>query len=352
MLTEKSQSQKKVDEFVGLLKYYGIYQPEELYKIVCPFHNDRNASLQINIPKAFFFCYAECGAKGSTLELYKSYYKLQHPNKEIPSDVKCWVEIKRILKNPKLTNIDNIYSTYTTLPFVEKVSYKEGLSQGRSYYYNLPTPNWFRPSLNSVVEEETRLCKQYMANRGFKPIILKQAGAKPSLNKYYPIVIPLLENGKFRGYVMRTFDPVVEQQRKYMYGRGFKRERTLPGEFGTKIHTSSVVIVEGYLDKLKGNQIGIKSIAAILGWKVSSTQVEILKKAKIKTIICATDNDEAGNKGYRYFKRIADVHGFKVVRLHFPKGIKDMGDIKQGSKEAELILTQLAKYDVLKTKEK
>lgn len=351
MLTEKSPSQKKVEEFVGLLKYYGLYQPEELYKVVCPFHNDKNASLQISIPKAFFFCYAECGAKGSTLELYKCYYKLQHPNKDVPSDLKCWTEIKRILSNPQYKyNIDNIYSTNTSVPFVEKVSYKEGLSQGRSYYYNLPVPNWFRPSMNPSVEEETRLCKQYMAKRGFKPILLKQAGAKPSLNKYYPVVIPLLENGKFRGYVMRTFDPEIEQQRKYMYGRGFKRERTLPGEFGTKIQTDSVVLVEGYLDKLKGNQLGIKSIAAILGWKVSSTQIEILKKAKIKNIICATDHDEAGGKGYRYLKRIAEVHNFNVVRLHYPKGIKDMGDIKQGSKEAELILTQLSKYNVLKTK--
>lgn len=348
MSTEKSLSQKKVNEFVALLKHYGLYEPEELYKVVCPFHDDKNASMQISIPKAFFYCYAECGAKGSTLELYQNYYKLKHPNKELPSELQCWVDIKRILAKDGY-NIDIYSIKEEPSSFVEsKVGYKEGLSQGRNFYYNLPEVNWFRPSNTPAVEEEARTCKQYMAKRGFSPMLLKTSGAKPSLNKYYPIVFPMFENGKFRGYVMRTFDPEIEQQRKYMYGRGFKRERTVAGEFGKKIGTTSVVIVEGFLDKLKGNQIGIKSIAAILGWKVSSTQVQILKKAGIKTIICATDNDEAGQKGYRYFKRIGEIHGFEVVRLRYPKGIKDMGDLRKGTEEAAKVLNQLAKFDVLK----
>ena len=338
----------KVNDFIGLLKYYGIYQPEEKYKIVCPFHDDRNASLQINVPQAFFFCYAECGAKGSTLELYKNFYKIQNPGKPIPSDIKCLTEISKILKGqgitPSFKSSQQIQSDFVK----NQVSFKEGLAQARIYYNNLPGPNWYRPSAVDTVEEETRLCKSYMAKRGFKPTTLKNAGAKPSINKYYPIVIPIYENNKFRGYVMRTFDPDIEQQRKYLYNRGFKREMVVAGEFGNKLKTDTVVIVEGYLDKIKGNQLGIRSIAAILGWKISGTQIEHLKKAGIKTIICATDNDEAGRKGYKYFQAIAKVHGFKIHRLRYPKGIKDMGDIKNGSPEQNKVLTQLKPFNVLK----
>lgn len=338
----------KVNDFIGLLKHYGIYQPEEKYKIVCPFHDDRNASLQINVPQAFFFCYAECGAKGSTLELYKNFYKIQNPGKPIPSDIKCLTEISKILKGQGIT--PSFKSNQQIQPdFVKnQISFKEGLAQARIYYNNLPDPNWYRPSAVDTVEEETRLCKSYMTKRGFKPTTLKNAGAKPSINKYYPIVIPIYENNKFRGYVMRTFDPDIEQQRKYLYNRGFKREMVVAGEFGKKLKTDTVVIVEGYLDKIKGNQLGIRSIAAILGWKISGTQIEHLKKAGIKTIICATDNDEAGRKGYKYFQAIAKVHGFKVHRLRYPKGIKDMGDIKNGSPEQNKVLTQLKPFNVLK----
>lgn len=338
----------KVNDFIGLLKHYGIYQPEEKYKIVCPFHDDRNASLQINVPQAFFFCYAECGAKGSTLELYKNFYKIQNPGKPTPSDIKCLTEISKILKGQGIT--PSFKSSQQIQPdFVKnQVSFKEGLAQARIYYNNLPDPNWYRPSAVDTVEEETRLCKSYMTKRGFKPTILKNAGAKPSINKYYPIVIPIYENNKFRGYVMRTFDPDIEQQRKYLYNRGFKREMVVAGEFGKKLKTDTVVIVEGYLDKIKGNQLGISSIAAILGWKISGIQIEHLKKAGVKTIICATDNDEAGRKGYKYFQAIAKVHGFKVHRLRYPKGIKDIGDIKNGSPEQNRVLTQLKPFNVLK----
>lgn len=348
MLIENLQSGRvdNVRTFVALLQHYGLYQPEELYKVVCPFHQDRNASLQINIPKAFFYCYAECGAKGSTLELYKCFWKLEHPNEPTPNDIKCWKAISYITKgNGAYNTYNNIYSNIGTVPFVEnKPSYKEGLALAREYYYNLPGCNWYKPSLVPSVEEECRLCKQYMKHRGFSANLLTRCGAKPSLNKYYPIVIPLMENGKFRGYVMRTFDKEVEQQRKYMYGRGFKREQTLPGEYGIKTGSTSVILVEGYLDKLKGNQLGFKNMAALLGWKISNTQINLLKRAGVTNLLCATDNDEAGNKGYRYLKRVAKLHGFTIHRIHYPKGIKDMGDIKPGSTEHNMVKQQVKKY--------
>ena len=140
---------------------------------------------------------------------------------------------------------------------------------------------------------------------------------------------------------MRTFDPEVEANRKYMYNRGFKRERTVAGDFKG---SSTVLIVEGYLDKLKANQLGIKNVVAILGWKLTQTQIRKLKKAGVKSLICGTDNDEAGKKGFRYMKRIAPEVGFVVKRLRYPKGIKDMGDVKPGTPEAQMVLNQIHNF--------
>lgn len=142
---------------------------------------------------------------------------------------------------------------------------------------------------------------------------------------------------------MRTFDPEVEAQRKYMYNRGFKRERTLAGNFGIK-HTGiqTVLIVEGYLDCLKVQQLGIHSVVAILGWKVSGTQLDKLKRAGVKHIICGTDNDEAGRKGYKYLKLVQKQQKwYKLSRVRFPESIKDFGELQKGTAEAERILTQL-----------
>lgn len=349
-------SDKEIATFVLLLRHFQLYKPEELYKVVCPFHNDKNASMQISIPKAFFYCYG-CGASGSSIELYKHFAKLE--DKSL-TDLQARMQISKLLRTHAklLSSTTSIEETPFSLlnqnfTFQQKESYREGITEARQYFYNLPSPNWYRPSKVPAIEEETRLCLQYMHKRGFTSLMLNKAQAKPSLNKYYPIVLPLLENGIFRGYVMRTFDPDIEQERKYMYNRGFKRERTLAGNYKHAdtvlvvegyIAEHTVLIVEGYIDCLKAQSLGFKNVVAILGWKISGTQLEKLKKAKVKHIICGTDNDDAGRKGYKYLKLIQkQQQWFKVSRVRFQKGVKDFGDLNKGTEEANRMVEQLKK---------
>ena len=327
-------TQTEVNIFVALLKHYGIFQPQDKYKIVCPFHEDQNASLQINVSDAFFFCYAGCGAQGGSLELYKNFYKIQNPGNPPLSDLQASIAIKKIVGS-KVT-ISSTEALRTAIKGEE--SYRLEITQAREYYYNLPSPCWYRPSRVSEIEDESLECRRYMNGRGFSNSILTKFQAKPSINKYYPVVFPLLENGIFRGYVMRTFDKEIEEQRKYMYNRGFKRQNALPGSFEK---TDTVICVEGYFDLIKANQIGCKNVVCFLGWKASENQLHKLKKNHIKTIICALDNDEAGRKGYHYLQRISKQYGFKIKRLRYPKGIKDFGDIKQGSIPAENVMRQI-----------
>ena len=55
-------------QFINVLKYYNLYKEEPIYKVVCPFHGDKNPSMQINLGKEFFYCYG-CGAHGGAAEL-------------------------------------------------------------------------------------------------------------------------------------------------------------------------------------------------------------------------------------------------------------------------------------------
>ena len=351
MLTEKFQSQpptpKQIKEFILVLSHYGLYQPEELYKVICPFHADKNASLQISIPKCFFYCYAGCGAKGSTIELHQLFQ--QKKGRKI-NTFQALQEIKAICKEEERKGdiggrIEEVYTLTNPSNSLDSVgSKKELLLQAKTYYNNLPTPCWYRASNKEEIEEETRQCKTYMLKRGYSSRSLQKSEAKPSLNSNYPIIFPLLENGIFRGYVMRTFDKEIEGQRKYMYNKGFNRKLSLPGTFTKE---QPILLVEGYLDCLAAKQLGIKNVAAILGWKISSEQVQKLIKKKITKIICGTDNDEAGNKGYKYLKRIASSVGFQVQRIRYPQGIKDFGDLLNNPDQAQKILNQCKSFDLL-----
>ena len=311
--------------FEAALSHFNLNQPEYLYKVLCPFHGDKNASLQINKQKCFWYCYG-CQAKGDSLELVKAF----HPTW---SELKCLSFLTKLAKKEKIP----IYNNSNNIIYNNTISFVESIKLSQQYYTTLPSVNWYKPNQNSSNAEEATMCLQYMKQRGFNARILTKCGAKPSLNKYYPICIPLLENGKFMGYVMRTFDKEVEQQRKYMYNRGFRRERTLAGNFTGQ----SLLLVEGYLDCLKAQQFGIKNVAAVLGWKLSQTQFKKLRQKGMKQILCGLDKDEAGNKGYRYLKFICKEVGIEVVRIRYPKGIKDFGDLKKGTKELELVLNQI-----------
>lgn len=309
------------DAFIAVLKYYGIFEDQELYKIVCPFHGDLNPSMQINLNKSFFYCYG-CGIHGSTFELVKAF----EPTLSTFEVYRKVVEIVKGNTGPK-----NIAASAEP-SFKSKASYREGIGLARDFYYNLPKTNWFK------VDEDAFGIKMYMNKRGFKTSTLNKVQAKATYNKLYPIVFPMFDNGVFRGYVMRTDNPNVEGERKYMYNKGFKRRITLPGDY--KYHT--VVLVEGFLDMLKAKQIGIKYVVAVLGWKLTGEQLEKLKKAGVKTIICALDNDDAGNKGYKYLKRVCSINKLKLYRLRYPKSMKDMGDVSEVT--AERIVNQIHSF--------
>lgn len=328
------QSKKLIlhEVFDSLLRRYGLFQPEPLYKVVCPFHGDRNPSLQINRETCFFYCYG-CGASGSS-------YELIHYSQPELSSLKAMAVLKDVEKSIKEGKGDiggrDVYTlaSNNSIPFVESINYSEGIKLAKDFYYNLPKTNWYKP------HEDVFHIKLYMKRRGFTTQTLIKAEAKGTYNKNYPIVFPMYDNGIFRGYVMRTDDPTVEDQRKYMYNRGFKRRITLAGDY----KSNTVILVEGFLDKLAGNQLGFKNVAAVLGWKLTSDQFEKLKKRKIKTIICALDNDECGNKGYRYLKRICKANHISVKRVRYPKHIKDFGDLLKDEKAASNIKRQLRSF--------
>lgn len=334
--------QDSIEVFEKVLQHYDIDSPECLYKILCPFHDDKNASLQVNKDKCFWYCYG-CGAKGSSIDLVKYH----HPDW---SDLRCQMYVSKICKNDK--NLVSVYTrnktSLTSNDSVENsksISYLQGIKQAKSYFDSLPPINWYKPSKkydgseNELNGDEAIQCKQYMKQRGFTAHTLTKAKAKPSLNPYYPICFPLLENGSFKGYVMRTFDKQIEEKRKYMYNRGFKRERTLAGDYEAE---KPLVVVEGYLDCIKAKQLGLKNVVALLGWKITSTQLKKIKRAKIPLILCALDNDECGRKGYRYLKLVANKYGFKVKRICYPSNKKDFGDLNESN--CSQIISQIKRY--------
>lgn len=277
-------------------------------KIICPFHNDVNPSMIVNLQDGSWFCFG-CNLSGDAISFVKNMeWKFNKLN-----DLQSYKKYLRILKSDKCSDI--VINPAKRPP---KSLQRDLYNQAYDYYYGLKKVDW-----EDSKEPEAVLAKEYMLRRGFTSKALCECRAKVTYNQSYGLIFPMIDNGKFKGWVCRTMVKEIEQRRKYLYNEGFSRATTLVGEYGSKDY---VIIVEGYMDRLKFVQFEEKNVVAILGWKMSEYQIQKLKDEGITKIISALDNDECGRKGTKFLEK-----HFEVTRWCYIKGIKDPGDMTKES---------------------
>lgn len=292
-------------ELAKILHHFDLLEDSDKYKVVCPFHDDVNASMLINLDEGDFFCFG-CAATGDAMD----FVKLRYPKHD---DLSNLIKYFRLINSKKVKSLEfRKFEGKSTKRSNEAL--EQHLDEAHDYYYGLRTIDWDWPE--GIEELHVR---DYMNGRGFTNRTLNVCKAKYTYSKNYPIIFPMLDNGKFKGWVTRTMTKEIEAKRKYLYNKGFSRRDTLVGDYkGKKV----VVLVEGYMDRLKMIQFGATSVVAILGWKITAEQITKLKDAGVETIISALDNDSCGRKGSEFLRK-----HFEVIRFKFPKGVKDPGEM-------------------------
>lgn len=275
-------------------------------KIVCPFHDDVNPSMIVNFEDGSWFCFG-CGLAGDA----KKFVKLMEQKYNKLNDLQAYQKYLRILKSNKCSGIKLDIHQKSQKPLQRDL-----YNQAYDYYHGLKKVNW-----RDSDEPEVVAAKEYMTKRGFFPETLSKCRAKITYNHNYGLIFPMLDNGKFKGWVCRTMIKSVEAKRKYLYNEGFSRATTLVGDYGSKDY---VIVVEGYMDRLKLVQCGEDNVVAIFGWKMSPQQIQKLKDKGITKVISALDNDDCGRKGTKFLEQ-----HFEVTRWCYLKGVKDPGDMTQ-----------------------
>ena len=295
------------DALAKILWFYNIPIEGSKMKILCPFHSDENPSLLVNLEQGKWYCFG-CGRSGNA----ETFVKYMNPKANTLQVCKIYT---RILRSKKVSEV-KASKIACSKP---RKAHKQLYDEAYDYYHGLSKVNWLSPGDS----DDILSALTYMQERGFEPETLMKCKAKITYNKSYGLIFPMLDNGKFRGWVCRTMLKEIEKKRKYLYNEGFSRATTLVGNYGEH---NFVFVVEGYMDMLKFLQYGIDNVVAILGWKMSIQQEEKLKKAGIKYIISALDNDECGKKGTKYL-----ISRFKTIRFSYLKGIKDPGEMTKES---------------------
>lgn len=298
----------KGTDLAKVLYYYGLIPgvDSDEQKIVCPFHNDLNPSMKVDLVNGSWYCFG-CGLSGDA----PRFVHLVEKDKGL-NELESYKKFYKILKSRKVEHID--MSRRRAKP----KNFTKCLLEAEDFYYGLLTVDWTK----KPEDEDIKNAALYMKNRGFTFKALNMCGCKYTYQRNYPLVFPMTDNGTFKGWVCRTTDKRIEAKRKYLYNEGFSRRNTLCGDYHKE--DGPLYIVEGYMDRLKLMSFGVKNVVAILGWKITAEQIQKLKKQGFTHVISTLDNDTCGKKGSEYLKNY-----FEVTRFTYLKGIKDPGEMNQ-----------------------
>ena len=292
-------------ELAKVLIYYGIIGDvtSTSFSIICPFHDDVNPSMRIDLIEGSFFCFG-CNCTGDALDFVKK------ANPKL-SDLQSCILLEQILHSEEINKLQ------IKCRRKRKKQSRAALAEAHDYYYGLKTTDW-----QNVDSKEELEIVEYMYKRGFSRRALNVAKCKYNYNIAYPFIFPILDNGKFMGWVGRTMNTHVEKKRKYLYNDGFRKRDTLCGNYE---ENCIPVICEGFMDYLSLRTRGhVKNVVAILGWHISDEQVNKLKAKGITTVISALDNDDCGKRGTEYLKKF-----FNVIRFDYPQDKKDSGEMSE-----------------------
>ena len=275
------------------------------YKIVCPFHADQNPSMLVDLSDGRWFCFG-CQKSGDA----QGFVKLMEKQYHGLNDLQAYKVFQKILKSNEYSDIK-----INAVTKAERKRHNAQLyAEAYDYYHGLSKVDWRSKDLPDYMEQ----CRDYMLQRGFTSDTLNACGCRYTYQRNYELLFPMVDNGKFRGWVSRTRIPEVAEKRKYLYNDGFRRATTVVGEYR---NCETVYVVEGYMDRLKLVQLGVSNAVAILGWKASNQQIAKLQEQGITHVISALDNDDCGRRGTEWLRK-----HFLVTRFRYLKGIKDPGD--------------------------
>ncbi len=290
-----------------VLENYGLQPKNNMLN--CPFHEDKTASLQVNLEKHFYKCHA-CGAKGDQIQWVQDYEKISKRE----AILKCVSMI-----NPNATTIPVIENKKTTpivqTDFLEKMfsSFRNGLNSSnpaKDYckHRNLDTTK-LEIGFNSGQFHHGERKSEELINNCLVVGLLLDKGLKSATGDKaytvfgkYGIVFPLKnqESEIVSLYFRSTLD---KENAKHFY----LKNRTGVYPNYPKIETKKLILTESIIDAASLLQIDEinknYSLIACYGTNGLNEEIQkaILDLKELEEIIFAFDNDDAGNEAVKKY---------------------------------------------------
>lgn len=290
--------------------YIPVHKAGKDYKAVCPFHDDSNPSLTISTQKRIFNCFV-CGTKGDAITFVMLFEKIGYPqaiqrmiekfNLSVEG-FKVTEESKSSKKSKVLYKINRIAAdNYFVNLFSEKGN--EATKYLKTRGIDLDIVNKFE--IGYVSENDNSLIETLRANFSLDEIresnLFMESGSKFIPFFRNRIIFPIKDiDGNIVGFSGRIFGNSSDKEKmKYLNSKDnliFKKSEityNLNNSKNVIDRKDEVIIVEGYMDAIALERVGIQNSIAIMGVAFTKSHIQLISKFT-KNITFMLDSDKAG----------------------------------------------------------
>jgi DNA primase catalytic core len=320
---EKDDVKKNVD-IVELFASFGVDLKKvgKGYMGLCPFHEDHNPSLSVDREKGLFNCFG-CGESGDAFDLVEKMKNFDF--KEALKFLKGWRGLSSYSPEPAPLPFKAEKKEEPKPVIIEAIDLNAVVDYYHKKLYDNPK------ALQYLQKRGLRNAENYSRfNIGFADGSLLDTlsdNQKEALKQSGIITDPSTGSGTAREHFQNCLIfPIFDDNLQVvsMYGRDIDDASTFKhrylkgphkGVFNRKASKvyDEILLAESIIDALSLIEVGIEGTQSIYGTNgFTDEHLEILKDGRVKTVILALDNDEAGRNASEKLKERLITEGFRV----------------------------------------
>lgn len=341
-----TEIKNRLDILSVIQDYLSVKRSGSSFVTLCPFHNDKSPSMNINPNKGIYKCFS-CGAGGDMFKFLMEFKRISFSEAVGELAKKCNIEIIAN-SSPEEASKEPIYR----INEIAKDFYKKKLSlypNGFLSNYLISDRKLSQETIElfelgeSSRERDSLLCHIKNNWTKFDDIkILKESGLfieedDGRLKDRFRgrLMIPIKDTkDRVIGFGARTLSSEI--QPKYLNSPEtavYKKSENLFAMNFAKEHCKKeqkVLLLEGYFDVMKAHQCGIKYAVASLGTALTEIQASLLYASNLsRNIILGFDNDAAGTNALKgslkVFQR-TEVKRRPDIKVLLVKDAKDLDE--------------------------
>lgn len=325
-IREKSDIVSLISEYIDLEKKGNNYLG------LCPFHNEKTPSFNVNAEKGFYHCFG-CKAHGSVIDFIMDIEHIEFQNAVKKLGERVGVEVSITANDVSTKDMQLITMHNVMVELYHQVLI--GTTEGESALEYLLERGF---SIEDIKREKLGLSPNMndfavkaLSEKGYSNEAMFQAGLLSRNEENFTyfdrfrnrIMIPIKNHkGNFVGFTSRSLDGSTPKYLNTPETDLFQKRRlfyNLNDAFKIIREKNEVILMEGHMDVLKVKTTKIKNVIGLMGTSLSSEQIEILKRS-CNHITLMFDGDSAGQKATRSVGETLIKAGLNVYVIPLVEG--------------------------------